>query len=290
MSDTNAVEMLAYGVRKGIDYAMLSIGDNLFNMSMQTPGVTNDHSVNGMILSASTFTYNPFRDPGVISRLSDSVFIYILLALAFCFVYGSYVSISRFKTTRTFLGEEKTDTNDLGKFLKNAALLICLPPVLPICIFFVLIFNKVICSTIMFEAIEGLIPVMNNTTLYVAMAGIYALLTVSFIWRTLIIGMTVSFSFIVAFLAIAPYTRRVGIMIIQYFLLMVFMQPVILMLTACGVAIIQFIVPMGATNTQMVCYMVMGVLLLVVAIVFVIPFPLLRRLGGNGKRMIKLVT
>jgi len=136
----------------------------------------------------------------------------------------------------------------------------------------------------------GMIPSImltpDNVSLYVAMCFIYALMAASFVWRSLIIGMCMGFCLIIIIMIAVPHTRQLGKSILSYYVLMVFMQPV--MITCVGVGIIQFIETSDPMSI-LFAYLVLGLLLLVVSLVFILgPFTIMKLLG-SAKNKIKLV-
>lgn len=241
-----------------------------------------------LIMDVSTFTYNPLKDPTVIQALSDSTLFYVLCVIAFCFVGASYVIISQMRPARQFLGMDSGVEYPLTKYISHALILIVTPAILPMLMFTSLIFNYVICQMIMSNILPSILLSPSNTTLYVAMTFIYMLLAVAFVWRTLIIGISVACCLIIFLLTVIPYTRHIGTTLIEYYLLMVFMQPVILLTTSIGVGVIQFIVPFDQTG-QMFGFMVLGLLLLTVSVLFVLGPMLSKMIFRKTKKTLRLV-
>jgi len=158
--------------------------------------------------------------------------------------------------------------------MKTVFILIVVAPVIPLMMWLVLLFNYIICNMIMTGMLPSIMLTPENVTLYVAMCFVYALMAMSFVWRSLIIGLCMGYCLIIIIMMIAvPPTRRLGKGILSYYVLMIFMQPVILAITCVGVGIIQFIETSDPMSI-LFAYLVLGLLLLVL---------------GSAKNKIKLV-
>lgn len=258
----------------------------MLNMSS---AMSNTGAQKGQLLAdIATFTYNPLRDPTVVQSLQDSTLLYILAVISFIFVGGSYVIFSKFKTARPLLGMDTGGGYTLSKWLTHLLSLIAIPPVLPIIMLSTLVFNYIICNMVMTGILPSILLTPDNTTLYVAMSFIYLLLAIAFVWRALIIGLSVACCLIIFLMVIMPITRDIGITLVYYFIFMVFMQPVILLITSIGVGIIKYIVPYDHTG-QMFGYMVLGLLLFVVAFVFIIGPVITRMIFRKAVNKFRLV-
>jgi len=282
----NPVDALAEGVDKGIGLFAVGVGDDLFNMSSQ--GVANASYQGKLLVDIATFTYNPLQDPTVLNSLKESALIYVIFLIMFLFVGGAWVQMSRLRTSRQFLGMDVKHTSTMKEFFGPAFLLIVCAPMIPFIMWLALVLNYVICSMIMTGILPSIIITPDNVTLYVAMGFIYALLSMSFVWRSLIIGISMGYCLVIIILIALPYTRKIGTGLFIYYIVMVFMQPVILAVTCVGVGVIQFIAPYNQ-SWQFFCFMVFGLLLLVVSLIFIMgPFTIMKLLG-SAKNKIKLV-
>ncbi len=281
------VDALAEGVQRGLDSFAIGLGDDMLNMSSSMSTVNASQS-GQLLLDVSTFTYNPFKDPTVITGLQNSALLYVLFLFAFIFVGGAWVQISRLRPTRELLGMKLNTGTSLAGFMKTNSILIVVAPIVPLMMWLVLMFNYIICNMIMTEMLPSIMLTPDNVTLYVAMCFDYALMFMSFVWRALIIGLNVKYCLIIIIMVAVPYTRRLGIGILLYYILMVFMQPVILAITCGGVGIVQSIAPHGG-NSALFCYMVLGLLLLIVSLAFILGPWTIMKLLGSAKNKIKLV-
>jgi len=281
------IDALAEGVQRGLDSFAIGLGDDMLNMS-SSMSTANASQSGQLLLDVSTFTYNPLKDPTVINALQNSALLYVIFLLAFIFVGGAYVQISRLRPTRELLGMKLNTGSSLTEFMKTVFILIVVATVIPLMMWLVLLFNYIICNMIMTGMLPSIILTPENVTLYVAMCFVYALMAMSFVWRSLIIGLCMGYCLIIIIMIAVSSTRRLGKGLLTYYVLMVFMQPVILAITCVGVGIVQFIAPHGG-NSAMFCYMVLGLLLLVVSLVFILgPFTIMKLLG-SAKNKIKLV-
>ena len=281
------VDALAEGVQKGLDSFAIGLGDDMLNMS-SSMSTANASKSGQLLLDVSTFTYNPLRDPTVLNALHNSALLYVLFLLAFIFVGGAWVQFSRLRPTRELLGMKLNTGTSLAGFMKTVFILIVVAPVIPFLMWLVLMFNYIICNMIMTGMLPSIMLTPENVTLYVAMCFIYMLMAASFVWRSLIIGLCMGYCLIIIIMIAVPATHRLGKGILSYYVMMVFMQPVILAITCVGVGIIKFIAPSEPLSI-LFSYLVLGLLLLVVSLVFILgPFTIMKLLG-SAKNKIKLV-
>ena len=278
------VEALSQAVSSGIDLFAIGLGDDMYNMSTSMNSTDNGYE-GKLLVDIATFTYNPFNDPTVLTALKESMMLYILFLLAFILIGGSYVQFSRLRPTREFLGMNLKNGPTLGGFLISVFGLIILAPLIPFFMWVVLMFNYVICQMIMSSILPSIIISPDNVTLYVAMAFIYLLMSVAFIWRALVIGMCLGYCLVIFILIVIKPTRDIGVTLSIYFIVMVLMQPVILAATCVGVGIIQFL-----NVFEMFGYFVLGLFLFAISLLFVLGPALILWLVRRGKQTLKLVV
>jgi len=280
----NPVDALADGVSNGIDKFAIGIGNDLVNSS-----TLNGSSYDGkLIIDIATLTYNPFHDPAVMNVLFKSALLYVLFVIGFLLIGGSYVQLSRMRSHREFLGMHMNTGLSLSSFYNSSFALILFAPLVPFMMWVVLVINYVLCNLIMTGVISSILFTPDNVALYVAMCFIYAVMSGAFVWRSLIIGLTVGYCLILVILIAIPYTHRFGKGLLVYWLVMVFMQPMILFITCVGVGIIKFIFPFYG-GLQMFGYVMLCILLIVVALVFIFgPYTIMKMLGST-KNKLKLV-
>jgi len=281
------VDALAEGVQRGLDSFAIGLGDDMLNMS-SSMSTANASQSGQLLLDISTFTYNPLKDPSVINALQNSALLYVVFLLAFIFVGGAWVQFSRLRPTRELLGMKLNAGSSLSDFMKTVFILIVVAPIIPFFMWLILLFNYIICNMIMAGMLPSIMLTPENVTLYVAMCFVYALMAMSFVWRSLIIGLCMGYCLIIIIMIAVPPTRRLGKGILSYYVLMIFMQPVILAITCVGVGIIQFIETSDPMSI-LFAYLVLGLLLLVVSLVFILGPWTIMKLLGSAKNKIKLV-
>jgi hypothetical protein len=280
------VDLLAEGVSNGLNQFAIGLGDDLINMSTSINANT---SYDGKLLvDIATFTYNPLKDPAVLNALKESALLYLLFLLAFIFVGGTYVQLSRIRPARQLLGMPVKRSTSLGEFIVAVFALIVIPPVVPFIMWLALLINYIISNIIMSKILPSILLTPDNVALYLGMAFVYAFLAGSFVWRTLVIGICMGYCLVIIVLIAMPYTRRIGTGLLTYYLIMVFMQPVILAVTVVGVGIIKFTAPFNPAY-QLFCYLIFGLLLLVISLIFILGPITIMRLLGSAKKSLKLV-
>lgn len=279
----NPIDALSEGVSNGIDNFAIGIGDDLVNST----------SVNGtydgkLIVDIATFTYNPFHDPTVLSALKESALLYALFVIAFIFIGGSYVQFSRLRSTREFLGMKLASGGSLSSFYKSVFGLILFAPMVPFLMWVILMVNYLLCQIIMRGVISSVLFSPDNVALYVSMCFIYAVMAAAFVWRSLVIGLLVGYCLILIIFLAVPYTRKLGKGLFTYWMLMVFMQPVILAFTCIGIGIVKFIAPYNPSG-QVFGFIVFCILLIVLALIFILGPITIMKLLGSAKNKLKLV-
>ncbi|MBN1134388.1 MAG: hypothetical protein JXA38_05670 [Methanosarcinaceae archaeon] len=267
-----------------VDAGAKMVSDDIYNMtSTISPTVTSsDNGTTDLILSIATFPYNPFRDQSVIDGALASLGIYSLLVFGFILIGGTYVLLSNAEPTRRLFGQSIERKMSLSKFGMYCMLLICLQAFVGLAMWIPLIVNYILYSLFVSSIIDSIAPTQDNVILYIGMALVYLIMADEFVWRMLVIGVSAKFVFIIFFLMIVPMTRKLGALIFGYYLLMVFMQLVIVALTIAGIGIIKTIsigLPEDVTH-----YLVLGIFLLVVALVMILgPVTIMKLVKFGGR-------
>lgn len=287
MVSLDPVDALAEGVQIGLDRFAVGLSDDMINMS-STLSVNN--STEGQLLvDIATFTYNPFNDPTVVDTLVESALLYVLFLLAFIFVGGINVQISRMRPGREFLGMSISNGTTQSGYAISIFVLVIIGPLVPLFMWVILLCGDVVSNLIMSGILPNILLTPENVVLYFSMANIYLLMAASFVWRSIIIGISVAYCLIIVILIAISYTRSIGFGLLTYYTLMVFMQPIILALTCVGVGIIQFLVPYNPAG-QVFCYVILGIILFIVSLVLILgPFWIMRLFGAVKKTVILVV-
>lgn len=279
----NPVDALSEGVTSGINNFAIGLGNDMVNANS-----TNSTFDGKLIVNIATFTYNPFHDPAVQNALKESALLYVLFVIAFILIGGSYVQISRLRTTREFLGMKIGAGGSLSSFYKSVFGLIMYAPLVPFLMWLVLLFNYILCQLIMQGAISSLLFTPENLFMYLSICCIYAMLMGAFAFRTLVIGLCVGYCLLIIVLYIIPFTKKIGEGLLRYFVIIVFMQPVLLLLTCMGIEIIKFVAPFNPFM-QKYMFIILGFMLFVVAMVFILGPITIMKLLGSAKNKLKLV-
>ena len=263
------------------------MGDDMLNMS--TSGAHLNSTYQGKILvDIATFTYNPFKDASVIAALSESALLYVLFLILFALIGGAYVQISRLRPARELLGSKLKQGMTLSEYLVIIFGLIFLGPLVPFMMGCMLLFGYACSQLIMVNILPNILFTPDNVPLYILMCFIYLFMSGTFIWRTLVIGLSVGYCLIIIILLAVPFTRKIGVQLFFYFCLMVMLQPVILAITCAGVGIIQNIEP-NIGIWQGFCNSVLSLFLMAVGGLFVFgPWTILKLLG-KSKKVVKMV-
>lgn len=284
----NLIDALTKAVSDGINSCAVGMGDDMLNMS-SAPGYINNGSYKGKVLvDIATYTYNPFKDVSVISALHESALLYVLFLILFVLIGGAYVQISRTCPARELLGAKFKQGLTLSEYLIICFALIVLGPLVPFSMYCVLIFSYATSQLTMVGILPSILFTPDNVTLYVFMCFLYMIMSGLYIWRTLVIGLSIGYCLFILILLAIPYTRKLGIQLYLYFILMALMQPIILGFTCAGVGIIQTIAP-HIGMWQNFCNSILTLFLLGVGIMFIFgPWTILKLLG-RSKQVVKMV-
>ncbi|MBN1134778.1 MAG: hypothetical protein JXA38_07730 [Methanosarcinaceae archaeon] len=283
---SSAFDQGAQMVTDGIRNFAIGTGDDMYNVTGELTNTTVP-GTNNLIMNVATAQYNPFHDQGVIDGALVSLGIYALLVLAFILIGGSYVLLSNATSTRRMIGQAPENRMSVSQFGIYCAILFVIPVFVGLAMWAPLIINYILSTLFMSSVVDSLAPSPDNIVMYLGMALVYMLIAFAFIWRTIVIGLSVKFAFIIFFLIVAPMTRRFGIMLFIYYLLMVFMQMIIVALTVSGISIIQYITV--GLPSDILYYLVLGIFLLIVSFIMILgPVTIMRLIKLGGRLAVKL--
>jgi hypothetical protein len=279
---SSAFDQGAQMVTDGIRNFAIGTGDDMYNVTGELTNTTVP-GTNNLIMNVATDQYNPFNDPSVIDGALVSLGIYALLVLAFILIGGTYVLLSNATPTRRMIGQAPENSMSVAQFGIYCAALFVIPVFVGLAMWVPLIINYILSTLFMSSVIDSLAPSPENIVMYLGMALIYMLMAFAFIWRTIVIGLSVKFAFIIFFLIVVPMTRRFGIMLFMYYLMMVFMQMIIVALTVSGISIIQHITV--GLPSDISYYLVLGLFLVIVSLIMILGPVTIMRLFRLGRRL-----
>ena len=130
--------------------------------------------------------------------------------------------------------------------------------------------SHILTSLIMLDVLDSIAPTSDNVVLYLMMGVTYFMMCVFFAWRTIVIGICYGCALVIGCLYVFKSTRGIAKRVISYSITLVFMQPVIVLITSAGVIVIEGIGDAGLipASTLMFYYCVLMAMLVVVGCIF----------------------
>jgi hypothetical protein len=157
-------------------------------------------------------------------------------------------------------------------------------------IYTILLLNKVLTQMVMVGVLPSIAPTPDNLVLYFMMGLTYLVMSFFFWIRFFTINLVTGFAlFIGVAYIISNFTRRVSVWIMKFFISMVFMQFVIVLVTAWGVQSIEGAEDMGfiSLNHSITAYIALMILLVFIAVVIMVGWAFIK--SGTTKA-VKLVV
>lgn len=157
----------------------------------------------------------------------------------------------------------------------------------------VLLLNYILTAMVMLSVLPAVGPSPDNIPLYAMMAGLYFFMMLFFAYRFLYINLFVGFGLLIVVLYVfSVQTRRIAVFLTAGFFMVVFMQFVIVAITALGVLSIQASIESGMIppNGTMLIYSVLLLILVIVGFGMTVGFWFMRKLIFAGATAVKLVV
>jgi hypothetical protein len=288
-------DAFAGGVEDGLNSWIVGVCDSVYAIGVDEVNMSNADIVSEGIFRAATYTYNPFDNEGVkeiaewsVTLWGVGIIIYLLFGLFVVIVSRRSNDASKALTYITKINTEHT----LKEYFKNAMIGVFAP--VYFCVFcgLVLIINYVLTAMIMLTVLPAVGPTPDNIPLYAMVAGLYFFMLIFFAYRILYINLFVAFGLLIVILYIlCEQTRRLAVFLAAGFVAVVFMQFVIVGITAAGVLSIQASLDTGVipNSGTMLIYATLLIILVIVGFGMTIGFWFLRKLIFAGATAVKLV-
>jgi hypothetical protein len=147
--------------------------------------------------------------------------------------------------------------------------------------------SHILTSLIMVDVLDSITPATDNVILYLMMGITYFVMCTFFAWRTIVIGICYGCALVIGCLYALKSTRFIAKRIIGYFIALVFMQPVIVLITAAGVIVIEGLGDTGLipAPSLMFYYVVLMTMLVVVGCIFTIGWVRLKSKANDTKNI-----
>ncbi len=290
------IDPLADGVKEGLNSWIIEMCDSVYAIGIdENVNMTNVDPISEGIFRTATYSYNPFENEGVKSIALWSVcfwgvgiIMYLLFGLFMVIISRQSNEASKGIAHITKINTEHT----LKQYFKNAAIGVFAPVFIWVLCGATLLLNYILTAMIMLSVLPAVGPTPDNIPVYVMMAGLYFFMMIFFAYRFLYINLFVGFALLIVLLYIfSVQTRMIALFLTAGYFMVVFMQFVIVAITALGVLSIQASIDSGVIppNGTMLIYATLLLILVIVGFAMTIGVWFLRKLIFAGATAVKLV-
>ena len=287
--------LLASGVEDGINNWVVGVCDSIFELGYSDTNLTTDPISEG-IFKTATYTYNPFENSGVqdmaewsVVVWGVSIFIYLLFGLLMVIISRRSNDASQAITYITKINTEHT----LKQYVRNSLIGILAAVFFYMFCGVVLLLNYILTALIMLSILPAVAPSPDCVPLYAMIAGLYFFMLIFFAYRFLYINLYVGFGLLIVVMYVfSVQTRKIAIFLTAGYFLVVFMQFVVVAITALGVTSIQASMKSGLIpdDVTMIFYCGLLIILVIVGFAMTIGLWFLRKLIFAGTTAVKVVV
>jgi hypothetical protein len=257
-------EAAAAAVNKGLELFSYSIGDSMININGSgTIPPTVRQETPGLIFRMLSFTIDPFKLDFVKTWWGTSLIFFVTVAVVYICMGGALALLQNYNPSLmqrlTWLESGTyTDNFELKKWLSNVALALIFPFLTYFGLYIILQLCYVVTGLVSQTALNAIPPTAENIIVYLFMALTYLLLSIVMSIRNIVIVVFCAGGLMLAALYLIPS--------LPYFLLLVFLQPLLVFVAAVGVMFITSL-PKELVFFQASLYFGLMVLLLIIGLV-----------------------
>jgi len=262
LEDINPTSWL---VEKGFELFAYAIGDSMYSLAGQNNTAVNITADQGF-LQLISYSVDPYSFAAVKDWLNISIVLYIFIALIALFLSAA-LWLWGDNDLATHLNYLLGSSQSVGQkqFQNTATLMFILPLFVSFMVYIALETNALISLILGNQNIQVFPMISENFLGYIIMALMYLVMSFVMIARNIIIVLFVAGSLILAGLYLFEAMRDTVISMFFYFLTVLFMQPLLLFISAIGLMVITQ-VPAVLIPFRAVLYISLAILLLGVAI------------------------
>lgn len=268
----------AWMIKKGIDLSIYSIGDSMVEMGSGNSTV-NHTGMPAMIFNAITFTIDPYQHPWVRDWWKTMLVFYVMITILAIAGGGAWALICKIAPDVAYrfawLTGENPGMFQFKVWMSSVALALIFPYLTLFGVYFILQLNYVVTALMTNTALTAVPPVLDNIIAYICMAIAFLLLTIIMAIRNIIIVMMAAGSLLLAALYLIPHLRGFVTSAFMYFLVIVFMQPLLVFTAAIGVAFVTNL-PGQLILFESVIYIGLIILLVVMGVVCLLGISLVK--------------
>jgi len=288
---TNPIgDAAAWAVQQGMNNFFYSIGDSMTNLNGNG---TIDHVAReqtpGLIFNMITFTIDPFSLDFVKSWWGTSLIFFVMVAVIYICMGGAMALLQTYNPSLlqrlTWLESGTYSSNfELKQWLSNVVLALLFPFITYFGLYIILQLCYVVTGLVTQTALEAVPPTAENIIVYFFMAMTYLLLSIIMSIRNIVIVIFCAGGLMLAALYLIPSLQNLVKNIFMYFLLLVFLQPLLVFVAAVGVMFLSAL-PSSLMQFFPSLYLGLMILLLLIGIVVVFGYSTIMRMIGIGTRL-----
>jgi hypothetical protein len=277
-------------VQQGINMTLYSIGDSM--ISLANGSAPSDPSLlPNTIFNVLTLTVDPYAFPWVHDWWNTVLIFYVAVFMIAIIAGGAFVLIEKLfpeaASRINWIIGEKSGMFHFNKWIYTIACGMVFPFLTIFGVYFILQINYIITALITTSLLNVVPPVANNVIAYLFMSVAFLNLSMIMAARNIIITLFAAGSLALAALYLIPQLRGFATSAFMYFLVLVFLQPIIVFTAAIGITFINNLPPV-LLPFQLVSYVVLMLLLSLIGIVGILGMSLFKKIiyGGTAAIMV----
>jgi len=276
-------DIAAGAVKKGAECFAYFIGDSMIDIGGNGT-VANRGETPQLIVNMLSATVDPFSLPFVQEWWGTSLIFFVVVAIIYICAGGGFALLSTLSPETAqrlnwISGETYSGHFEIKKWASNVILALAFPFFTYFGLYFILQLCYVVTVLLSVTALNTIPLTSQNIIIYLFMAATYLLLSIIMSIRNIVIVVFCAGGLMLAALYLIPSLQNLVKNIFMYFLLLVFMQPLMIFIAAIGAMFISAI-PVELMQVQISLLLALMVLLLLTGIIIVFGY-------GTVSRMIR---
>ncbi len=274
-------------VAKGMEIFGYSVGDQMFQIASGNNSAHRDDA-SSLVFQALTFTIDPYKFDFVKEWQSTMVVFFVMLTLLMIILGAASVLINKQSPDTAKYMAWALDSAaffDINKWISTIFMAIVFLVLGTFGFYYLMQFEYVVSAIITEQALLTAPPVINNMLIYVIFAMVYLLLSVILAIRTIIIILMAAGFLGLLALFLIPQTRQFAISAFMYFVVVLFLQPVLLFIAAVGLAFVKML-PLEMLPVMNIIVLGLVLLLLAVSIVAILGIGIVKNLIFVSSRLV----
>jgi len=219
-------------IEKGIRQTGVGFADDIYSLNANGSGGSDT------ILLMASYTPDPYAIPAVREMNLMATDLFYVLFFIILFGHAAVVILGKYrpdKLDNLKIGKMDINGFQYDEFVYKMVSAIFIVGLAHFGIKEILNFGQAITASFMQSVTGSIEPSPDNVVMYSAMAVLWFAEAILFIIRDYVIVIVTGFALIIGIMYVWNKTEAMAVMIFNYFLLMVFMQPVIVGITCLGI-------------------------------------------------------